>query len=297
MTVGFKIKNLRKSKKMTQEDFADKIGISRSTLSCYETEQRTPKRIYFLTGKIVCGECGEAICGGGSKKNKFGTEYVYYKCNGKMKKKNGCKSTSLNKEWIETRVLKAIIHAMMSKEKIDEIAADVFDRLEKERKEPAVTTEQLQKELKEISKKQERLTDLYLDGMLNKAMLDEKNHELARRQNEIENELKRRKNVVDASAITKEAIAEYIDGYIQQLKNHYTSNDEDFMNAVFTVFVDKVTVYNDKVVLQLKSDFDTVRCGDNISFGGLIRTLAPINRKIAFARKQNQHGRNEKIYI
>lgn len=42
MTVGIKIKNLRKSRKMRQEDFADKIGISRSTLSCYETEQRTP---------------------------------------------------------------------------------------------------------------------------------------------------------------------------------------------------------------------------------------------------------------
>ena len=42
MTVGTKIKNLRKSRKMTQEAFADKIGISRSTLSCYETEQRTP---------------------------------------------------------------------------------------------------------------------------------------------------------------------------------------------------------------------------------------------------------------
>ena len=42
MTVGIKIKNLRKSRKMRQEDFADRIGISRSTLSCYETEQRTP---------------------------------------------------------------------------------------------------------------------------------------------------------------------------------------------------------------------------------------------------------------
>lgn len=42
MNVGIKIKNLRKSRKMTQEDFAERIGISRSTLSCYETEQRTP---------------------------------------------------------------------------------------------------------------------------------------------------------------------------------------------------------------------------------------------------------------
>ncbi len=40
--IGIKIKNLRKSRKMTQHDFAEKIGVSRSTLSCYEVGQRTP---------------------------------------------------------------------------------------------------------------------------------------------------------------------------------------------------------------------------------------------------------------
>lgn len=42
MNIGIKIKNLRKSRKMTQEAFAEKIGVSRSTLSCYEIGQRTP---------------------------------------------------------------------------------------------------------------------------------------------------------------------------------------------------------------------------------------------------------------
>ena len=40
--IGLKIKNLRKSRRLTQQDFADKIGVSRSTLSCYEIGQRTP---------------------------------------------------------------------------------------------------------------------------------------------------------------------------------------------------------------------------------------------------------------
>ena len=40
--IGLKIKNLRKSRKMTQEEFAEQIGVSRSTLSCYEIGQRTP---------------------------------------------------------------------------------------------------------------------------------------------------------------------------------------------------------------------------------------------------------------
>lgn len=42
MEIGNKIKTLRKSRKLTQQEFSQKIGVSRSTLSCYEIGQRTP---------------------------------------------------------------------------------------------------------------------------------------------------------------------------------------------------------------------------------------------------------------
>lgn len=251
------------------------------------------KRLYYLTGKTVCGECGDSICGAGSKKTRTGDYYYYYKCVGKTKYKNGCSSLSLNKDWYEPRVLKAVIHAVMNKEKVAEIASEVYEKLEAARKTPKVTTQQLKKELSEIAEMQSRLTDLYLSGKMNISLLDEKNNELARRQNEIENELKRRRNVMDASEITKEAIAEYIDGYIEKLKKNYNANDEEFMQAVFAVFVEKVVVFNDKVVVHVKGDFDNVLVGDNGSFGGLITTLAPIKKKVSFPRKKNIWGANE----
>lgn len=40
--IGKKIRHLRKSKGMTQEDLEMKVDISRSTLSNYETGRRTP---------------------------------------------------------------------------------------------------------------------------------------------------------------------------------------------------------------------------------------------------------------
>lgn len=36
------LKKLRKSKNMTQDDLANKLGVSRSTISCYENGTRTP---------------------------------------------------------------------------------------------------------------------------------------------------------------------------------------------------------------------------------------------------------------
>lgn len=55
MTLGKQIKTLRKSKHMTQEDFAEKLSVSRSTLSCYETGQRTPNIKTLQEIAQICG--------------------------------------------------------------------------------------------------------------------------------------------------------------------------------------------------------------------------------------------------
>lgn len=41
-TIGKQLKTLRKSQKMTQQTVADKVGITRATLSNYEIDRRTP---------------------------------------------------------------------------------------------------------------------------------------------------------------------------------------------------------------------------------------------------------------
>lgn len=41
-TIGKQLKTLRKSQRMTQQAVADKVGITRATLSNYEIDRRTP---------------------------------------------------------------------------------------------------------------------------------------------------------------------------------------------------------------------------------------------------------------
>lgn len=41
-TIGYKLRTLRKGQKMTQQYVADKVGITRATLSNYEIDRRTP---------------------------------------------------------------------------------------------------------------------------------------------------------------------------------------------------------------------------------------------------------------
>lgn len=55
--IGKKLKQLRKSKGMTQEDVAEKVNITRSTISNYEIGRRTPhlKDLSALAGVFGVG--------------------------------------------------------------------------------------------------------------------------------------------------------------------------------------------------------------------------------------------------
>ena len=68
--IGIKIKQLRKGLKLTQEEFAAKINVSRSTLSCYEVGQRTPSMKTLQDIAQICG-IGLDFFGLGSKDEAF----------------------------------------------------------------------------------------------------------------------------------------------------------------------------------------------------------------------------------
>ena len=186
--------------------------LCRESSEATQARQRTKERYYHLTGKAVCTCCGEHICGAGSKRSgghngkKDGKLNYYYKCVGKVKHKNGCKNPSLNKDWFESNVLKAVTDIVMDKSHIKQIAQTAYEEVLSLRNTPTVSTAQLKKELTQINQRQERLADLYMDGSMSKEMLDEKNGELTRRKFQIEEELEKRKNVMEAEDIQPEDI-------------------------------------------------------------------------------------------
>lgn len=260
--------------------------------SSVKGRKRKQKRIYFLTGKTYCECCGAHISGAGSKRSRNGDLNYYYKCVGKVKHKNGCTNPSINKDWFEPRVLKTVVNAVMSENQIKYIAELAYQEILEMRDTPVVTTAQLKKELSQILKKQERLTDLYLEGEMDKSMLDEKNGELQRRKYQIEEELDKRKNIADADDITKEDIEDFIKEFFEEIKNSHSSDDDDFMRVMFNTFVDKVFVGKEKITVHIKADFSRMCGGDKRRFGGLIHHLAPVKMQRDFPRKQHLRSKN-----
>lgn len=254
--------------------------------------QRTQKRTYYLTGKAYCEHCGAHISGAGSKRSRNGTLNYYYKCVGKVKHKNGCTNPSINKDWFEPRVLKTVVNAVMTESQIKQLAEMAYREVITMRDTPVVTTAQLKKELAGILKKQERLTDLYLDGGMDKSMLDERNGELQRRKHQIEDELDKRKNIADAEDITVEDIEQFITAYVEDIKNEYSPAEDEFMRVVFGTFVEKVIIGKEKITVHIHTPFGRMGGGDNRRFTGVIQKLEPVRIERDFPRKKHVHGKN-----
>lgn len=222
--------------------------------------ERNNKRNYLLTGKTFCSECGCTICGGGSKRSSGGKGKMlcYYKCVGKTKYKNGCTNGSLNKDVFEEKVLETIMDVVMDKEQIKEIAKATFKELEAMRDTPVVTTAQLKKELADIATKQIRLRDLYVDGDMQKDILDEKNGELQRRRYQIEDELEKRKSIEESEDLTEKDIENFIIESVEQIKKSHNEIDDEFMMIMFNTFVDRIDVSKEKITIHIRVDFSSI---------------------------------------
>lgn len=253
---------------------------------------RKKKRSYLLTGKTFCEECGCPISGGGSKRSRNGTLMYYYKCVGKSKYKNGCKNPSINKDWVEPRILQTVLNTVMDKQQVKYLANLAFTELEAMRDTPVISTAQLKKELSNILSKQERLTDLYLDGGMDKTMLDEKNGELQRRKYQIEDELEKRKHIANSEDVTQQDIEKFIHEFVENAKNSHDQTDDEFMRLIFSTFVEKVIVSREKITVHIRADFSLMATVTNEQVSGLIHSLPTVKVEKVITRKKHIHGKN-----
>lgn len=257
---------------------------------------RKKKRSYLLTGKTFCEECGCQISGGGSKRSgnrKDGKLNYYYKCVGKSKYRNGCKNPSLNKDWVEPRILQTVLNTVMDEQQVKYIARLAFAELEALRDTPIVSTAQLKKELSQILSRQNRLTDLYLDGSMDKEMLDEKNGELQRRKYQIEDELEKRKHIANSEDVTEKDIEDFIHGFVEDIKKSPDQTDDEFMRVMFHTFIDKVFVSKEKVTVHIRADFSLMsETVTNEQLSGVIHSLPTVKVEKIIPRKKHIHGKN-----
>ena len=98
----------------------NKIITSRKRLKSYGGSTQK----YLLTGRIFCGNCGSAYCGGIRYSGKKHTPYVSYTCSSKQRQAGvKCRTKEIRREYIENFVLNEILRAILSDENIPRIVS------------------------------------------------------------------------------------------------------------------------------------------------------------------------------
>lgn len=104
---------------------------------------------YLLTGKLFCGHCREPMVGL-SGTGRHGELHYYYVCQGRRKKKNGCKKKNITRDKIEKLVIQAIHDYVLQDDVIDAIISSYERFLVSARKDSALAA--MKEDLEQNSK-------------------------------------------------------------------------------------------------------------------------------------------------
>ena len=138
--------------------------------------------------------------------------------------------------------------------------------------------------------------DLYLDGGMDKKMLDAKNEDLRQQKNAVENEIETNKAIERSNSINKNYIKKSIESYVANLYNIKNIGDDEFMNAVFVTFVELVEVSKAEIKVHIKADLPAF-VGAKMKIGGAKLMLTPIKIKKTIKRKTNIFGKNNQVEL
>ena len=133
--------------------------------------------------------------------------------------------------------------------------------------------------------------ELYLDGGIERKVLDEKNNALKEERKHIEEQIERNLYLEQSNIIDMQDIKNMILEFREELKN---IPDFDFAQVVFNTFVENIVVHPDTLEVNLRVDFSTLG-GDKRKNRGASHPITPINLKKHIKRKTHQQPTNKGI--
>lgn len=224
-------------------------------------------RLYLLSGKTFCGACGCNYVGHNSShmyKDKK-VKHYYYRCNGKKQTGNHagrCTNKDVNAEKLEMWVLEKIAEHILSDKAIETILSTLTKKIKDKSKTSDKDIKKLEKEEKELNEKIDRFLDLYGDGKISKARLNEKTENLEKVLATVRLELNQLKNL-NSTEIDLAAVRAFLIKHRTDLE----SATVETKKVLIDTFVDKVIIESDKVTLTLKVDDnldDTMEISDGV---------------------------------
>lgn len=224
-------------------------------------QPRRTKRLYSLTGKIVCAKCGGHMFGtykGDKRSDNW--HYAYYHCANK-KIKGTCNALNVRKDQIDAYCLAEIKRHILNEEAMRSISQQIAsaagnstDEMQEKRDKAEKRKEKISGIIKKIKK------DVY-EGELSEEMGKEMAADYERELVELENALQGLRTALQC-AITPELV--YL--YLQELLTLHGSENDELQKMLFDKLIDKIEVHDDRIEVYLIV-FPFARVGDSLPQG------------------------------
>ena len=144
---------------------------------------------YMLSGLMKCGYCGASLGLKHTRKDKNGISHHKYQCRNRHSKdlEKRCESGWYSQEELEKDVIKELERLKLNPKYRNETLA---------KKEETIKVEEIKKQLERINKQVSKLTELYLDEIITRKELDEKNAKIKTERQFLEEQLENQKSNV-----------------------------------------------------------------------------------------------------
>lgn len=254
------------------------------------------KQEYVLTGKLICGYCGNPIIGGSIKKNKKGESIAYYNCRARRKNtkysNNKCHNPSLRKDVYEKLVLDKIKEEILEEHSLQRITTMVMEEYQKEVQKPKTPTAKLQKELEKNRKAQSKLVDLYLKETISNDILDTKTAVLKKEEAILEKEIKKNTQLEHSNQVSEETVLNFVRRFVEELpQDDYIKN-----RMLVNTFIHQIAVFNDSLIITFKVDTNNL-LGDSEKSMGNKFLLPPVEFDVLVNRVTTKYLKENNVSI
>ena len=195
---------------------------------------------FWLTGKLLCGECEAPLSGTSGTSSNKGQTYYYYACNNH--KKHVCSMKNVRKNDIE-RMVAHVLEECINDPALRVIIADrVYDYYMREYGSDDSYEKSILANIKDVELKLSNIMKAIENGIFNDTT-QQRMRELEERKQLYTDELTAEKNR-QKYALKKEHVLRYLECFVGSL------SEPSLRDKVLAYLVEKIYIYNDKVVIN-----------------------------------------------
>ncbi len=209
---------------------------------------------YLLTGKLICGECGGPYTGNSYWKSRNGDKHLIYSCSTRKRNKQ-CSGKSIRQDVIESYVEENLINNLFTDEKINQIA-DILLSSSRKLNDKSEEISILKGKLKEITLKQEKMLDAFLEGTLDKQVVKLRDEKFNIEKELIEERLKEL-SYRNYDWVNKDLIKQFLINN----KNNLLSEDCIKKRKAIELFIDSIILSQDNIEINFNINLDRDRAG------------------------------------